>query len=122
MSNKFLSVIGNVFSEGILIADKLLPFANFFPAFVPMVKIVQTAETDIKFAIREIAVVESIITEQGNGAARLAAAAPRIATLFTNAVDELGLEIADEKAASVALTNITSNLADFLNACQSKKR
>jgi hypothetical protein len=117
---KFLSIIEGIFSGGVWVLNKILPFAALFPTLFPGGAMVAMVATDIKLALTEIANVSSIITAPGQGAARLAAAAPRIAALFTTAVDGLGLQIADEAAASAALTQITSSMADFMNACKKK--
>jgi hypothetical protein len=117
---KFLSVIEGIFREGVLIVGKLIPFTSLFPTLFPAGQILNTIATDIKLAITEIINVSSIINTPGEGAARLAAATPRIAAIFTTAVEELGLHIADEQGASKALTQITSGMADFINACKKK--
>jgi len=117
---KFLSIISSIFNEGVLIISKIAPFASLFPTLFPGSQLLTTVATDIKLAITEIVNVESIITTPGSGTQRLAAAAPRVAAIFTTAINELGLQIADEKAASVALVNITSSLADFINSCKKK--
>lgn len=117
---KFLSVIEGIFREGVLIIGKILPLAGLFPSLFPVGGVLQIVATDIKLALTEIVNVSSIINGPGQGAARLQAATPRIAAIFTTAVEELGLQIANEEAAAKALTNITSEMADFLNACKRK--
>jgi hypothetical protein len=116
---KFLSTIEGIFREGVLILGKLLPLAGLFPGILPGAGVVLNG---IQLALTEIINVSSIINTPGQGAARLTAAAPRIAALFTTAVDGLGLKVSKdgEARAATALTNITSNLADFLDACEKK--
>lgn len=66
------------------------------------------------------AAVDAISAAPGNGAAKLAVAAPLVDQLVKNSGFLSDKVIADEAKWSAAITGITSNLADLLNAVSEK--
>lgn len=128
---KLLTEIGAIFTKVLGVASALSPFAGLFSGLLSAIPLstgargfVSTAESDIKKLFGIIANVEAVdqamTGTSGNGPAKLKAAAPQFGVVFESVINDLGLKIADEAAAATAITNITSNMADLLNACKKK--
>jgi hypothetical protein len=126
---KFLGNLGKVLLQVGATIPQLSPFLQFFTAWVPqtpqkgVLGTVQAVTSDITKSMQIIAMTEADVTllmGPGNGPDKLKLAAPKIGILFETAIDDLGLKITDEAAAATAISNITSNLADLLNACAKK--
>lgn len=122
---KFLSVIQKAFSAGAVYLPQLGPIAALIGVLVPKAQAATDALQDnlakaIGIIFKTEAVISAATGTEGNGAMKLRAAAPQIGLLFEGVIDNLELEIEDKAAAAAAITGITSNLADFLNACKKK--
>lgn len=118
---KFLSFLGSLFTRVLVPLSQLTPYAGLFTSLFPQSK---TIVTDVQAIFGEIANVEAVDQAMngvsGNGAAKLKAASPKVGAILQTAIDGLGLKVQDEAAAASAVTNITSNFADLMNACAKK--